>query len=258
MAIITSAAAGDVCRRLASRDIAVVTGLASTNYLGVVDHCRWRPNIHAMTIFTNRGCLNVCDMLASRIRTVMAIYTIAGDGRVIKIGWRPANGCVAVVAVVATGEMRRMLASRCDPIVTGAAAAQHLRVIDRVGRQPGNGVMAVFANGCRLYVRRVLAGCVRTVVAIRAAARDIQVIEVGWNPTRCCVTVVAVVAALNMIGVFAGRDISIVARATTSQHAQVVNREYGAPVARRMAVLTNGRGLDVYWRLAGRDNAVVA
>ena len=89
-------------------------------------------------------------------------------------------------------------------------------MIDRVGRQPGNGVVAVLANGCRLYVRRVLAGCVRTVVAIRAVAHDIHVVEVGWNPTRCCVAVVAVIAALNMIGVFASCDISIVTGAAAA------------------------------------------
>jgi len=134
VAIIAGVATGDMCGRLAGCDIAIVTGFAGTNYLGVIDDYRRRPNVHAMTIFTNRGCLNMCDVLASRIGTVMAVHTIAGDGRMVKIGWRPANGRVAVVAVIATGEVRRMFASRCDPIVTGAAAAQHLRVIDSVRR----------------------------------------------------------------------------------------------------------------------------
>ena len=117
--------------------------------------------------------------------------------------------------------------------------------------------MTVFARGCRLYVRRVLAGCVRTVVAICAIARDIYMIEVSWNPTRCCVAVVTFIATLNMIRIFASRDISIVTGATAPQHTQVINREHRAPGARCMAVLASGRRLDMCRRFASGVNAVV-
>lgn len=123
VAVIAGVAARDVCGCLTSCNTAVVTGFTSTDYLGMVDHKRGRPKVHAMTILTNKGCLHVCDMLASCIRTVMAARTIAGDRRVIKISWRPANGCVAVVAVTTAGKMSRMFASGCDSVVAGAAAA---------------------------------------------------------------------------------------------------------------------------------------
>jgi hypothetical protein len=152
---------------------------------------------------------------------------------------------VAVVTVSATGEVRRVFAGRCNSIVARVAAAQYLRMVDSVRRQPGNRVVAVFADGCRLYVRTVLAGRVRSIVATCAVAHDIYVVEVGWNPARCCVAVVTVIAALNMIGVFASCDTSVVTGAATPQHIQVVDCEHRTPGAGAMAVLAGGRGLDV-------------
>ena len=94
-------------------------------------------------------------------------------------------------------------------------------------------------------MRRVLAGRVRTVMAIRTIAHDIHVIEIGWNPARSRVAVVAIIATCNMIGVLARCDIAVVTGTAAPQHVQMVDREHRAPGTRAVAVLAGSRGLDV-------------
>ena len=55
VAIVAGFTTRNVCRRLAGRDIAVVTGLAASNNLSVVYHHRRRPKVDAVTVFAN-GC----------------------------------------------------------------------------------------------------------------------------------------------------------------------------------------------------------
>ena len=66
------------------------------------------------------------------------------------------------------------------------------------GREDIRGV-AVFTNVGRLYVRRVFARGVRAVMTAKAVARNIHVIEICRQPGNRTVTVIAVVAAGNMI-----------------------------------------------------------
>lgn len=51
MAIVTGFATRDVRRRFARRDIAVVAGLTTADDLGVINHCRRRPEVYAMAVF---------------------------------------------------------------------------------------------------------------------------------------------------------------------------------------------------------------
>lgn len=118
---------------------------------------------------------------------------------------------MAVITVVATAQMGRMLAGRSDSIVTASAAAEDLCVIDRIGRGEGDRVVAVLTHVGGLYVRRILAGCIGAVVAGRATASDIDVVKIGWNPCGAVVTVIAIVATGNVVRVFAGRDNAVVA-----------------------------------------------
>jgi len=53
---------------------------------------------------------------------------------------------VAVVAIIAAGDMCWVLAGRNDAVVAGAAGADHLGVIHGVRRDPDIGIVAVFAN----------------------------------------------------------------------------------------------------------------
>jgi len=85
---------------------------------------------------------------------------------------------MTVIAGIATGDMREILAGGSNAIVTGAATTDHLGVIDRIDRHPDVGVMAVFANIARLNMCEVLTGCVRAIVAISTVVRNVRVIEI--------------------------------------------------------------------------------
>ena len=111
---------------------------ACTDYLSMIDHRCRGPGINAVAIFTDRRCLNVRRVLAGCVNTVVAARAIAGDINVIKICWRPGHSCVAIIAIVATGEMVEILAGCRDAVMTGTTAAKHLCVVNHVRRQPGD------------------------------------------------------------------------------------------------------------------------
>ena len=85
---------------------------------------------------------------------------------------------MAVVAIIAAGDMRRVLARRNNAIVAGAAGSNNLGVVHRESWNPDIGVMAVLANFCSQNVRRVLAGRFDAVVAAYAIAGDANVIKI--------------------------------------------------------------------------------
>ena len=102
VAIVTGISAGDVRRILTGCDIAIVARLAGSYDLSMVDHGRWRPEVHAMAIFAYSRGLYVRDIFARSIRAVVAAGAIAGNARVVEVRWRPGNGRMAIVAVIAT------------------------------------------------------------------------------------------------------------------------------------------------------------
>ena len=108
----------------------------------------------------------------------MATDTVVDDVRVVKVGWQPCDGGVAVIAIVTTGNMRRVFANRYYTVVAGAAGADNLSVVDRKGRNPGIRCMAIFADYTGKNMVGVLACCIRTVVATRTIACDIDVVKV--------------------------------------------------------------------------------
>ncbi len=76
MAVIASITAGDMCGVLTGRCDAVVTGSAGSNHMHVVDSVRGRECADVVAIFTNITCLNVSQILAGRIGTVMAATAV--------------------------------------------------------------------------------------------------------------------------------------------------------------------------------------
>ena len=85
---------------------------------------------------------------------------------------------MAIVAGVATRNMRWVLADGSDAVVAGTASSYYLRVINGQHGRKQIGRVAILADiGC-LNVRWVLADCLCTVVATDAIAGDIDVIEV--------------------------------------------------------------------------------
>ena len=85
---------------------------------------------------------------------------------------------MTVVASIATRNMRWMFACRYHAIVTRAANANYLCVVDRKRGRKHVGVVAVIADIACLDMRRVLTGSLRAIMAVDAITRDVQVIEI--------------------------------------------------------------------------------
>ena len=105
---------------------------------------------------------------------------------------------MTIVAIIATGYVRRVLAGRRHAIVTAATIAEDLCVVDREHWREHCRRMAVLTNiGC-LHVRGVLAGGKRAVVTANTIVGSGRVIECRRQPARRRVTVIAGVAAGDM------------------------------------------------------------
>ena len=85
---------------------------------------------------------------------------------------------MAVVTIVAAGDVGWMLAGCGDAVVTGAAATQYLCVIHSHRRYPYRRAVAVLADIGRQYVGWILAGRSDAVVAVTAVTNDAGVIEI--------------------------------------------------------------------------------
>jgi len=117
--------------------------------------------------------------LANGIGAVVATHAVVHDVDVVEVGWQPGNCRMAVVAIIAAGDMGWVFAGRYDAVMTGAARTNDLRMVDGVNRYPDVGCMAVLADiGC-LNMCEVFACSVNSVMAAGAITRDIYVIEVG-------------------------------------------------------------------------------
>lgn len=84
---------------------------------------------------------------------------------------------MAVVAIVATINMRRMLAG-CDyAVMARTASTDHLCVVYRKRWREHIGCMAVFAYVTGLNMRRSFADSVGAVMAAEAVVRDVCVVK---------------------------------------------------------------------------------
>lgn len=80
---------------------------------------------------------------------------------------------MAIVAIIATGNMRCVFTGRRNTIMAGAAGAQYLRVVDCCGRRKGYCAVAVLTDVCCLYVCRTLARGTGAIVAADAIAQNV-------------------------------------------------------------------------------------
>ena len=113
----------------------------------------------------------------------MTATAVANNTNVIECCGNPACRCVAVIAIVAAGHMRRRLTGCRRAIVTGSAGTDDLCMIDCRWWDPCNYAMAVFADIRGLDMSCSFAGRIGSVVTANAIARDIDMIEVRRNPT---------------------------------------------------------------------------
>lgn len=175
----------EVARVLSGCRSAIVARRTGAKNLVVIHRCNGRPNRCAVAILADVSCLDVRRTLADGIGAVVATNTVIHDVDVVEVGGQPRDCRVAVIAVVAAGDMRRVFAGRNCAVMTGAAGANDLGVVDEVRRYPDVRGMAVFAHIGRLDVRQVLACSVGTVMAAGTVARNIYVIEIGRQPADC-------------------------------------------------------------------------
>ena len=83
----------------------------------MIDDHHWREYIGRVAVFTDIRRQGVCRILARCVSTVVAIYAIAGDRRVVEERRQPASRSVAVVAGIAAGNVCRMFADGSEAIV---------------------------------------------------------------------------------------------------------------------------------------------
>jgi len=182
MTVVTDVCRGDVLLVLADCIGAVVTGVAGTEDLRMVNRKYRRKCIGGMAVLTDVRCRHVPLVLAGRVRAVMTGETIPRDIRMIEGRRKPASRRVAIVAGIPAGHVVRCLASGNNAVMTVAADAVYLGVINgKHGRKYVGGV-AVLADIARRYVLRILAGSLRAVMAAYTVTGDIQVIEVCRQP----------------------------------------------------------------------------
>ena len=118
--------------------------------------------------------------------------------------------------------------------------------------------MAVFADVRGLQVRWTFARGICAVVASRSFARDIDVFEVGGQPGGGRVSVVAGIATGDVGRVFAGGRDAIMTGTAGAQNLRVVDRQYGSPDVRAMAIFADIGRLNVRGTFAGCFDTVVA
>jgi hypothetical protein len=118
-----------------------------------------------MAVFTDIGGLNMCRGLSGCVGAIVAAEAVTGEVGMINIRRDPARGCVTVVASVAAGYMRRILAFGDRAIVAGSTGTDHLCVVYPVCRREELTVVTVFTNVGRLDMCRTLADRSDTVVA---------------------------------------------------------------------------------------------
>lgn len=201
----------------------IVAGCARSEHLRVIYRHDRRKHIGRMAVFADIRCLHVRRILSRRIRAVMAANAIARNVDVIEIRRNPANGAVAIITVVAAGDMRRVLASCNSAIMTGATAANDLGMIDDNHRYKNRRAVTIFTDICRLNMRRVLAGCFRAVVAVDAIGGYLAVIERRRQPASGSMTIIAGVTTRDMRWLFANRYNAVMTCSASTNYLGVID-----------------------------------
>lgn len=99
-----------------------------------------------MAVLAQVGSHCVHRAFARCVDAVVAGRAARHDVRVIEVRRDPCNCRMAVVAVMAGGNMVRMFSRRGNAVVTASAAAQNLGVVDEDHGLPCTGAVAVFAH----------------------------------------------------------------------------------------------------------------
>ena len=198
------------------------------------------------------------ERLTRGFNAIMAADTVSCDVHVIEVRWQPAYRGVAIVACVPAGDVGWVFSCCREPIMTGAAGTQDLRMVHGISRRPDIAVMTVLADIGRLYVTQVLTGSVNAIVTTRAVSDDVHVIKIRRPPGNSRMTVVTGITAGEVGRVFAGCNDAVVTGITGANDLRVIDGKHRREDIRVVAILANIARLDMCQVLAGRLHAIVA
>ena len=179
MALATIYRRTEMTRVHSSRISAIVTGRTGAQNLVVVDRVCWYEYRGVVAVFADIGRKHVSRSFAGGVTTIVATGAIIRDVGMVKVRRSPGDGRVAVIAIVATRDVRRVLADRRGAVMARAANADDLSMIDSVRRYPCIRRMTVFTNSAGLNMRWRLAGGINAIVAAGTITSDVDVIKVG-------------------------------------------------------------------------------
>ena len=92
---------------------------------------------------------------------------------------------MAVIAGIATNNMRRVLARRDRAVMTAVTRTDDLRVVYGKDRCKYIGVVAVLADVAGLNVSEILADGIGAIVTVDTVARNVEMIKVRRQPADC-------------------------------------------------------------------------
>lgn len=163
---------------------------------------------------------------------------------------------VAILANIACLDMRRILPSRFDPVMTVDAVANYVHVIEVRG-QPAGGGMAVVAGIATRNVVGGLSGSSKAIVAGAACAGHLCMVDrVDRREIIGVMAVLADVRGCYVRGVLASGISAVMAAAATADDIGVVEVGWYPP-GRRVAVIAIIAGIEVGRVLAGCRHAVM-
>ena len=144
---------------------------------------------------------------------------------------------MAIITRVTAGDVIRAFTLRNSVVVTGAAGTYYLQMINAYYRFPTGGAMTVFTHVRGIDVTGPLAFGCRAVVATGTVRSGQVVIKICRRPGKRRVTVLTIVTADNVAGMFTGGSTAVVTSSARTLHLEVVDPPYGRPGGFKMTIL---------------------
>jgi len=165
---------------------------------------------------------------------------------------------MAVIAIVTTCYVCRMLACCRGAVMARPAGAQDLRMVDSVCGREDIRVVTIFTNVACLYMRRAFANRINTVMAAGTIVEDAEVVESRRPPGNSRMAIIASIAACYVCRMFACCNEAIVAGVAGTNNLCMVHGEDRGEDVGIVAILANIAGLNMRQILANGMDTVMA
>jgi len=173
------------------------------------------------------GGLDMAGWLAGRGGAVVAAAARRGDAAVIEPNRVPVDGAMAVIALRTGLKVSRRLAGRGEAVMARITYADRRVMVHTDCTSETDGVVAILACRGAENMVRWLSGRNTAVMAVRACADRVAVVEARAGPRVHGMTVIAEVAARDMLRVFSGGPAFVMTQSAFQRCA----RELAADVA---------------------------